>query len=328
MLSKVKEAYFGLINQIAEQHHTLDSRIGTTEDELKYRIGISAIAAARCRYDNIQRIEEADLRVFSQYGEDGILDFITSRLGLLKPTFIEIGTEDYRESNTRFLYQRTNTKGLIIDSDTGLVVKVKAVLLDYYWKGDLLAISDFVTKENIVGLLKASDSSWYDTDIFSLDIDGNDYWIMREIIELCSFKVIVAEYNSYFGADLAISTPYRKDFNRTGYHFSNLCFGASLKAFVSLMAKNGYIFAGSNLNNSNGFWIREDLFSSLGITAPSTANLAIYTTNHCRESRNIDRELSYLSGAERLRQIESCIVAETNNDDRLIAIDEIVSRLH
>jgi len=325
MLRKAKKAYLELFNKITNQHYLLDSRIGLAEDELKYRIGLSAIAAARNRYDNIQQIEEADLRVFSQYGEDGIIDFICARLGLLKPTFVEIGTEDYSECNTRFLFQRTNTKGLIIDNDIELAQKAKFILRDYYWKGDLTGISGFVTKDNICDMLNAGGYNWLNADIFSLDIDGNDYWIMRKIIGLCTFKVIVAEYNPYFGPSLSISTPYHEYFNRSEYHFSNLCFGASLKAFYTLMDVHGYIFAGSNLNNSNGFWIREDVFPLLGIKAPSVDNLAYYTANYCRESRNADGQLTYLSGADRFRQIINCIVAQTDNDDRLKSIHELVS---
>ena len=117
MLNSVKRLAKRIARKDARQH-----------DEIVYRIGLSAIKAARATYDNITRIQQADLQVFSQYGEDGIIDFLTSKLNIDKPTFVEIGTEDYSESNTRFLFQRTSTKGMIIDCDPALAHKVKNVL--------------------------------------------------------------------------------------------------------------------------------------------------------------------------------------------------------
>ena len=52
---------------------------------------------------------------FSQNGEDGILDYLLNKLKVDSKNFIEIGVGDYRESNTRFLYQKYHPKGLIVD---------------------------------------------------------------------------------------------------------------------------------------------------------------------------------------------------------------------
>ena len=292
-------------------------------DELKYKIGISAILASRQQYQNYKSIEEADLQVFSQYGEDGIIDFLTTKLNLTKPSFTEIGTEDYSESNTRFLFQRTNTKGLIIDSDPNLNEKVKNVLNNYYWKGDLSPVSSFVTRDNIKDLLSHHGEDWLNCDIFSLDIDGNDYWIMKEIINECNQKIIILEYNSYFGAEASVTTPYQDCFNRTTYHYSNLCWGASLRALASLLACNGYTFAGSNLNNSNGFWVKEDLFAKLEIEAPSLSNLSRYTKNFCRESRNKDGSLSYTPSNQRLSEIKDCLLVNLEDQEKLQKTSEI-----
>ena len=74
-------------------------------DGLLFAIGQAGISANRNRYDYVISLWDVDYRVFSQFGDDGIIDFLCTRLSLHKPTFIEIGTEDYGESNTRFLYQ-------------------------------------------------------------------------------------------------------------------------------------------------------------------------------------------------------------------------------
>ena len=164
-----------------------------------------------------------------------------------------------------------------------------------------------------------------DFDIFSLDIDGNDYWIMKEIIPLCRNKLIILEYNSYFGPSARVSTPYQEDFYRTDYHYSNLCWGASLSAFASLLSENNYIFAGTNINNSNGFWIRADIFYAIGIEAPAMNNLTAYTQNHCRESRNQAGKLDFLAGKDRLKAIRDCMLVNFDSQEKLQAVSEIFS---
>ena len=112
---------------------------------------------------------------------------------------------------------------------------------------------------------------------------------MEKLINKINSKIIVLEYNSYFGGLKSVTTPYDPDFDRTSYHYSNLCFGASLKAFVSLLGNNNYTFIGSNLNNSNGFWIRNDLIDLIKIKPPNIDSLNEFTNCFCRESLNKEK---------------------------------------
>jgi len=57
--------------------------------------------------------------------------------------------------------------------------------------------------------------------------------------------LLIIEYNSVLGAD-AITVPYDPKFVRMKAHYSNLYFGASLKALCYLAEKKGYAFIGSN----------------------------------------------------------------------------------
>ena len=75
----------------------------------------------------------------------------------------------------------------------------------------------------------------------SIDIDGNDYWILEEIKTL-SPSIIVCEFNSIFGDKFKLSVPYEKDFVRNKKHYSNLYFGSSIKALISLLKSKGYFF--------------------------------------------------------------------------------------
>ena len=62
-------------------------------------------------------IQQAEFKIFSQWGDDGIIQFLVSYLDIPQKTFIEFGVEDYSESNTRFLVINNNWKGLVLDGN-------------------------------------------------------------------------------------------------------------------------------------------------------------------------------------------------------------------
>ena len=199
--------------------------------------GRACILELRKKYSEYKSIKESEFKVFSQNGEDGIVDYLLNKLSIENAKFIEIGTEDYNESNTRFLYESSNSKGLIVDDSFD--IKKLSYEIDL-WKGRIIAVKERVTSSNIIPILK--DNNFLDNiDLFSIDIDGVDYWIIKELPNKIS-KIFVAEFNPLFGPNLEITVPNIENFNRTKYHFSNLCWGMSLKALINIMNKKGYIF--------------------------------------------------------------------------------------
>ena len=160
----------------------------TVFDKLFFCIGINQLASSRQNYKNFGTLHEAELKVFSQNGEDGIIDYLVHQLEIPSPNFVEIGIGNYRESNTRFLYNRIHSKGLIIDRLDQLYIKVKPHV--NLWKGDLRIHQKMVNAENINEILaKYCD---YEIDVFSIDIDGVDYWIISKLRSHIS-KIFIAE---------------------------------------------------------------------------------------------------------------------------------------
>ena len=51
----------------------------------------------------IKNLSEVEFQVYSQWGEDGIIDWLISKFPEIPKNFLEIGTQDYKESNTRLL---------------------------------------------------------------------------------------------------------------------------------------------------------------------------------------------------------------------------------
>ncbi len=273
-------------------------------DELRIQNGKISTQINRGNTKNIiENIQLAEFRVFSQWGDDGIIQFLVEYLKIESKTFIEFGVEDYKESNTRFLLINNNWKGLIMDCSEKYMEQVQKE--DIYWKHDLTALPVFVTKENINPLLQNNGFEG-ETGLLHIDIDGNDYWIWKEI-NCIKPVIVIMEFNSVFGFDNPWTIPYDKDFFRTNYHYSNLCYGASLLSLCDLAEEKGYAFVGSNSYGSNAYFVRKDKMNGLkSLTAKEG-----YVQSTVRESRDKDGKLTLLSGAKRLAQIKGLQIYNT-----------------
>jgi hypothetical protein len=239
-------------------------------------------------------LKRAGFGVFSQYDEDGIIQFLINHVEIKNPTFVEFGVEHYEESNTRFLLMNDNWQGMVIDGSEENIDYIQNDRVSRRF--DLQAQAAFITKDNINDLIR---KSGFDEDLglLSVDIDGNDYWVW-EAITAVRARIVVAEYNSVFGHD-PVSIPYQSDFYRTKAHFSNLYYGCSLSALAHLAAKRGYMLAGSSLRGNNAFFVRKDLAGALAEVSAKDA----YVSSPFREGRDAKGRLTYLRGRERRKAI-------------------------
>ena len=220
-------------------------------NELKILNGLSLLD----KKNNSEKINDHELKIFSQFGEDGIIDFLIKKLDLKNKTFIEFGVEDYEESNTRFLLEARNWKGLIIDSSKIFIDTIKKK--DYFWRNNLKAINAFVTVDNINNLIK-DNFHFKNLDLMSIDIDGNDYWVWKAIT-ICKPAIVIIEYNARFGYKKSVTIPYKEKFDRISEHYSSIYFGASLEALYKLGKIKGYSLVATNINGNNSFFVRDDL---------------------------------------------------------------------
>lgn len=245
----------------------------------------------------IERIADAEFKVFSQFGDDGIIQYLVYQIGMSADlqTFIEFGVQDYQESNTRFLLMNDNWRGLILDGSKSNMDKVMQGR--DYWRYDLTAVTAFIDRDNINDLFIRHGFTG-EIGLLSIDIDGNDYWVW-ERIEAVNPMIVVAEYNSTFGAEYAVTVPYDATFQRTRAHYSNLYWGASLKAFCLLAERKGYAFVGSNSACNNAYFVRLDKLANI---RPLDIEQG-YVAARFRESRNADGYLTYLGSAARLQEI-------------------------
>ncbi|WP_460672809.1 hypothetical protein [Larkinella ripae] len=251
----------------------------------------------------VQSLQDAEYKVFSQYGDDGIIQYLIKTVPIRSRSFVEFGVETYVESNTRFLLINNNWKGLVLDGSTENIAYIQSDR--FFWQHHLIAKQAFITAENINSLL--ADNGFAGTlGLLSIDIDGNDYWVWKAI-QAVDPDIVVAEYNSLFGAERAITVPYKPDFVRGQAHYSHLYFGTSLAALCDLAAEKGYSLVGCNSVGLNAYFVKN---SQLGSLKPLTAAEG-YVYSMFREARDPAGNLTFATGDDRIEVIRGLPVFNT-----------------
>ena len=240
-------------------------------------------------------LREAEFKVFSQFGDDGIIQYLIHRLAPLPDSFVEFGVENYRESNTRLLLLNNNWRGLVLDCDKKCIQEIQRDRL--YWRHTLTARSAWITRENINNLLQEADFNG-DIGLLSIDIDGNDYWVW-ERLDAVNPVIAIVEYNSIFGPELAVTIPYQPDFDRHRAHYSGQFWGSSLTALTVLAKRKGYSLVGCNSAGNNAYFVRSDKIDNLRALDPREA----FVDTRFRDSRDRRGKLSHLTGRERFKTI-------------------------
>lgn len=158
------------------------------------------------------------MKDYSQHGESLVLNSLFEKIGTVEKYGVEFGASNgYHLSNLRFFLESGWT-GLQMEGfvNTGSEVK-----------------QEFITKENINELFDKYQVPQI-FDLLSIDIDGNDYWVWKEINR--EPNVVIVEYNSNFPVDLSVALEYNPNHTFDGSH----AYSASFKAFCNLAEQKGY----------------------------------------------------------------------------------------
>lgn len=292
---------------IIKKIKTLLFRLNKLDDKINSMMFLQSKILRNQNFQNqkniLKDIQKAEYKVFSQYGDDGIIQFLVDYLDIKKKSFIEFGVENYLESNTRYLLLENNWEGLIIDGTKKNIDFVKKENL--YWRHSLTAVHSFVTAENINTIL--SDTGFNgEVGLLHIDIDGNDYWVWKAINNIDP-SIVIIEYNSLFGDKRSITVPYNPAFYRTQAHYSNLYYGASLKALIDLSSKKGYEFIGCNSAGNNAYFVKKNLIKDL---QPRTLEDG-FVRGKFRESRDKNGKLTFYNSEKQLELIKGLPVYDT-----------------
>ena len=206
----------------------------------------------------------------SQKGQHCYIDNIFKIIGFTNKYYVDIGAYDgITNSNVIDLKNKFGFNGLMIDNNRSN----PNINLHKYQ----------VTKENICEIFKLYNVP-KEFDILSLDIDGMDYWILKEILTEFSPRIIVVEANVRFEPSESKVLKYDPNYNWDGYNW----YGASPLAFKKLVNKFNY--TPIYILYDDMFIVRNDCLSQEQINKPwkeiyKSSNIDLYK-DHIRPPYN------------------------------------------
>lgn len=202
-------------------------------------------------------LNEFKENVFSQYGEDGIIREILRRLRITQGICVEFGAWDgVLLANTALLWAKGGWKGILIEAAKEKFETLKDVVSEY----DCIPLNDFVTPQgpsSLESILRRENVLLDDVKVLSVDIDGNEYHILKGISVLRP-PLIIAEYNPTIPPEIQVISK------------EDAFFGSSAKALTGLMEEKGYMLVA--MTTSNCFFVDKkfvDLFIDLDTSLES-----------------------------------------------------------
>jgi hypothetical protein len=209
-------------------------------------------------------LEQHERSVFSQGGEDGVIEKIFQ---IIEPTTrfaVEFGAGDgVQGSNVRNLFLQ-GWRGFQIEGNPkhfrelqqnyGGLPQVKN-LLAWVWPGNI----EFLFETNGVP---------EDLDFLVIDIDSNDYWVWK-VIHAFRPKVVQIEYNAAF------APPQRAvvEYHPMNHPDSTDYYGASIQSLYELGKRKGYELIYCTKSGINLFFVDKIYYDRFEIADNSPAKL-------------------------------------------------------
>lgn len=204
---------------------------------------------------------ETGFRVFSQNDEDGILLYIYALIGFTNRQLLDIAFAIPFGANSTNLLCNWGFHGLLLEGNSAGVESSRKFFSAHPDTNILPPTIEcaWVTAENINQIL-SKHRLCGEIDLFSLDVDGVDYWLWKALT-VVQPRVVVVEAAAFLGRNLSITVPYRPDFNR--FTINEWFCGASIPAFIKLGREKGYRLVACNRLGFNLFFVRNDLAGDL-----------------------------------------------------------------
>ena len=201
-----------------------------------------------------QRILAQRFHIGSQNEEDGITLALINLVGTTNRRFLELGS-GLNGGNTGFLAETCGWTGLMVDGKSRNVARLAARFARY--GVDTKAV--WITRDN-VNQVACDHHLDGEIDLLSMDLDGNDYWVWRAL-DACTPRMVILEFNHWFGAERAVTVPYDPAFNRdkSGGRVTRRFYGASLAAFEQLGHEKGYRLVLVEPSAVNAYLLRNDV---------------------------------------------------------------------
>lgn len=218
------------------------------------------------RYRDPRHLAHSEQPVFSQGGEDGVLQEIFRRISPSSRTFAEFGAGKGWANNTVLLLQQGWT-GAWLEAAASSCRRIERDFEKPLREERLRLRQAFLDTDNVAAELKAAGVD-EGLDLLSIDVDGNDYWLWQALGDWRP-RVVVIEYNALYPAEVPWVMPYDPQHR---WH-NDAWFGASLKSLEDLGRGIGYRLVGCTLAGTNAFFVRDDLADPDAFLDPFTAEV-------------------------------------------------------
>jgi hypothetical protein len=201
------------------------------------------------------RLVDHERQEFSQNGEDGIIEWIFERIGVSNQWLVEIGASDGEENCTRSLVEQGWT-GLWVEADPARAAHAAEV------SQGRVKVVDTAARPETVGDLLSSVRAPDRPDLVVIDIDGNDWWVLKALLSRNSPRVLVVEYNACFPPGRWWVQPYKQAAWDRSFRV-----GASLDALAALARTHGLCLVGCDSAGVNAFFVATDDAMKLSSTS-------------------------------------------------------------
>ena len=197
----------------------------------------------------VKELQQSERKVFSQHGEDGVIETLLKYIPSKHDFLVEFGAHDgVNMSNSRYLIKDRNWSAYLIEADKRFYSALENV---YHGHPRVKLQQTFITPENINDLFNHA-SVPEDFELMSVDIDSIDYLVWEALTQFTP-KIVIVEYNSSVRPDTEYIVE-RSDAFRLGATAKE---GASLLAYENLAKRKGYQLIYTELSGSNAFFIHE-----------------------------------------------------------------------
>jgi len=231
------------------------------------------------------QIAKHERRVYSQRGQDGVLEFVFSNVTTAnRPPFcVEFGFN----ANSLTGGSGSNVANLVLNSHWS------CLLLDAnYENSEINLHRRLLRSDNICHVFREFEVP-SEPEYVSIDVDSTDLWLFRALLEQFRPMLVSVEYNANFPLDYAITHP------PDCCLFNGECtYGASLKA-LELVARNFSYALIHVVRGLDAFFIRRDLVA--GMKLPELAEFADQTGFHCHRRTTLERTKTFLDYEEYVR---------------------------
>lgn len=175
---------------------------------------------------------------------DSIIYTILSKISILYKKCIEFGGNGINCITSNLIFNH-NFNGLLFDLNEQKI----QLGIEYYKAHNKLEFVTFVngliTLENLKNIIISIPKFNNNIDILVININGNDYWILKEILKYINPRIIIIKYLEIIPHDLALVIPYYSNFNYKEFNGIEY-YSASLKAYKLLLDNYKIIYKYNN----------------------------------------------------------------------------------